>query len=101
MESTAKDKVPRKIKKQMPGGPYCYTPTGETSQVWHKEIKQFVTAYHVKLCPFWVGIKAKDKPKQFQTEIDKKFPEHWIGWCKLIKMEIDDQCKSCTIKRNY
>ena len=101
MPDRNKDKVPRKLKKQIPDGPYCYTLTGETSQVWNAEIQQFVTAYHSRLCPMYVHLKMKDLPAELQDEISKEFPEEWIGYCKLIKLELTDDCKSCTIKRNY
>lgn len=94
-------KVPRKLKKKIPKGCYCYTYNGKTSQVWRDEFKSFVTAYHTNVCPFYAHIKCKDKPTNFQDEIDIEFPEEYVGWCKLIKYELVDQCKSCGLNEDY
>lgn len=79
-------KVPRKLKKQIPYGPYCYKGISFDTKTG---------IYHVKPCIFYTNIKCKDKP--VQTELDKEYPEHVDGWCKLLKCEIDDQCKNCGI----
>lgn len=92
-------KVPRKLKKKIPKGVYCYKLTGKTSEVWKEEYKAFVTAYHTDVCPFYTYIKSKDKPIEFQDEIDLEYPDEYVGWCKLISVELDDQCKSCGINQ--
>lgn len=73
-------KVPRKLKKKIPKGMYCYS---------------------FKTCVFYDNIKIKDKRIETKDEIDLEFPNEYIGFCKLVKCEIDDQCKSCGIKRFY
>ena len=85
-----KFRVPRKLKKKIPNGVYCY-----------KGLRMDLNTgvYHIKPCEFFTHIKCKDKP--VQDEIDKEFPEETIGWCKILKGEIDDQCKSCGIKWDF
>ncbi len=89
-------RVPRKLKKQIPVGMYCYVSTGKTSQIWDEEYKTFVTSYHTKECTFYDRIKIKDKPEIEDWE--KEYLEEWTGWCKLYKLQPDDQCKSCGLK---
>jgi hypothetical protein len=91
MESN-KFRVPRKQKKLIPNGVYCY-------KGLRYDLETGV--YYIKLCPFFTHIKCKEKPEELQNEIDKEFPEETIGWCKLIKGDIDDQCKSCGIKHYF
>jgi hypothetical protein len=85
------NRLPRKLKKQIPYGVYCYkgvkfdTDTG---------------VYHIKPCIFYDRIKNIEKPIDQQGELDAEYPNELIGWCKLLKCEIDDQCKSCSIKIN-
>ena len=68
-------KVPRKKKKQIPKGVYCY-----------KATSGFMTfpngnyGYKIKCCPFY------------------KHEDGLIGQCKLLKCDIIDQVKSCKIK---
>jgi hypothetical protein len=69
-------KLPRKLKKKIPKGCYCYKFNGKTSKVWNDEIKSFVTSYHTDVCPFYSDIKCKDKPTNFDIE----FPEEYVGW---------------------
>ncbi len=83
-------KVPRKLKKKIPKGVYCYSLINCT------EFKSTI-----KTCVFYDNIKIKDKPIETQDEIDLEFPNEYIGFCKLVKCEIDDQCKYCGIKRFY
>lgn len=85
-------KVSRKIKKQIPKGMYCYTGIRY----------DFLTGiYHIKSCPQFKYIKTSQKHRDLQNEIDLEFSDAKIGWCKLIKSEIDDQCKSCGIKTGF
>lgn len=88
----SKFKIPRKIKKQIPEGMYCYKGISF-------DIKTGI--YKVKPCKKYTSIQIKNKPIEKQDEIDKEYPNEWIGWCKLLKCEIDDQCKSCGIKKFY
>jgi hypothetical protein len=83
-------KIPRKIKKKIPKGLYCYEPISYDKKTM---------SLNISTCPFYKFIKLKDKPLDKQDEIDKEHPEEFTGWCKLIKYEIDDQCKSCNIKK--
>jgi hypothetical protein len=67
-----KFRVPRKLKKKIPKNiPYCYTPI---------KFDMNTGIYHIKPCPFYKHIKGID------------------GFCKLLKCEVEDQCKSCGIK---
>ena len=72
-------RVPRKLKKQIPKNtPYCYTPTSG----W-KTLKGGGQGYTIKCCPFW------------------EYRESDFGWCKLVKYNVLDQCKSCNISHGY
>lgn len=63
-------RIPRKLKKKIPKNtPYCYLPDYE------KNAKEIGWTYWIKPCPFY-------QPG---------------GWCKIIKDEIEDQCKSCGV----
>lgn len=95
------NRIPRKLKKKIPQGVYCYVFTGEVYQKWNKEHSIFLPVYKTKPCYFYSNIKCSDKPEQLQDEVDKEFPDEYIGWCKLNKHEIDDQCKSCGLKCAY
>jgi len=68
-------RIPRKLKKKIPKDtPYCYSPD-------IKENKQFagLFTYGIKSCPFYKSMG--------RTE----------GWCRLIRDEVMDQCKSCGV----
>lgn len=90
-------RVPRKLKKQIPKDTvYCYTPTSELCF-----LKEGEYGYTIKLCPFYTRIKFKDmKPlPEWITEKDiEEYGNEDVSWCKLVKCEIDDQCKSCGLK---
>ena len=73
-------RVPRKLKKQIPNGMYCYTSTSG-----FKILKSGNYGYTIKPCLFY-SIKNEGI---------------FGGWCKLINGEIMDQCKSCGLKQNY
>lgn len=87
-----KNRIPRKLKKKIPNGSYCYELVSFDRNTYESKTKP---------CVFYTSIKCKEKPLHLQDEIDKEYPDEYIGWCKLIKHEIDDQCKSCGIKRNF
>ena len=87
-----KRRIPRKLKKKIPKGLYCYQLVSFDRNTCKSKIKP---------CVFYTSIKCKEKPIHLQNEIDLEFPEEYIGWCKLIKYEIDDQCKSCGIRRKF
>ncbi len=84
------ERVPRKLKKQIPVGVYCY-----------KGISHDVNTgiYKVKHCVFSSSIKIKDKP--IIEDYEKEFLEETIHWCKLVKTEPEDSCKSCGIKYGF
>ena len=86
-----KIKVPRKIKKQIPLGMYCYKYLGSviTETEYYTKIKS---------CPFYMRIKMADLPVQNKTSI--KYPQSVVGYCGLLKdrLSIDDQVKDCSIK---
>ncbi len=84
-------KIPRKKKKQIPIGLYCYTPIGFD---WSTGI------YHIKTCPFYGHIKIKDipvnqRPKWMDDEYVKEYGDKEESWCRLVKTDVMDQCKSC------
>jgi len=86
-------RVPRKLKKQIPVGVYCYKQTSG-----FKKLKDGRLGYTIEPCVFYKNVQCKDKPEKLQDEIDREYPEEWIGWCKLIKHGVDDQCKSCGLR---
>ena len=73
-------RLPRKNKKKIPEGFYCYTFTGKTSKVWNEEYGVWVTAYHTKVCPFYQS------------------GDGLFGECKLLNCEVIDQVKECSLK---
>lgn len=64
-------RIPRKKKKYIPKGIYCYT-TGEHLNNGF--------GYKIKPCPYY------------------EHEEYIIGRCKLLNREIEDQCKICNCK---
>jgi hypothetical protein len=85
-----KFRVPRKLKKKIPQGMYCY------------EGLNFDCAtgiYNIRSCRFYNYIKRSDKSESKKDEIDKEYPDEYCGYCRLIKSELIDQCKSCGIKK--
>ena len=83
----SKNRIPRKLKKQIPVGHYCY-----------KGLKFDLATgiYHIKPCPFYGHIKIGDMPvEEHMEEWKEEFKEETQEWCRLIKYEIIDQCKSC------
>lgn len=67
-------RIPRKKKKQIPKGVYCYSPTSG-----FKELKSGKYGYTIKSCPFYKHIKGMS------------------GHCKLLNCETIDQVKECGI----
>lgn len=89
-------RVPRKMKKKIPKDTfYCYTPTSGM-----KHFKDGNYGYSIKTCTFLDYIKYKDMPKKswMDEEFLEDYSEDTTTWCKLVKCEIDDQCKSCGLK---
>lgn len=90
-------RVPRKLKKQIPSNThYCYIPTSKPGIMdcgrW---------GYTIKVCPFYAWIKYKDMkpiPDWMDSEDIQKYGEEKVGWCKLVKCEVMDHCKSCGLK---
>ena len=93
-------RIPRKLKKRIPKDtPYCYTPTSDFGIM---EDGRY--GYTIKTCPFYSWRKIKDlKPlPDYLDESDLGgFGEDTVGWCKIVKGEIDDCCKSCGLKHGY
>lgn len=111
-------RIPRKIKKQIPIGMYCYTPMGFD---WN------TGTYHIKTCPFYSsghfidfeGITRtinRDRKLESLTNgteyVEMKLEDHphyghedmtgQGGWCRLRPAGgIDDQCKSCGSRQDY
>lgn len=73
-------RIPRKKKKQIPTGMYCYKATSG----W-KYLKDGKYGFTVKLCPFYT----------------RKHEGVFGGHCKLIDGEVIDQCKSCGLKYGF
>lgn len=69
-----KKRIPRKLKKKIPEGFYCYR---GLSFDWSTGI------YKIKPCPFYKHIEGIE------------------GRCSLLNCEIDDQVKNCGIKRGF
>lgn len=67
-------RIPRKKKKQIPKGVYCYTPTSG-----FKKLKGGRYGYTIKSCPFYKHVKGID------------------GHCSLLNCDILDQVKDCGI----
>lgn len=93
-------KIPRKKKKQIPEGLYCYKATSG-----FKKFKDGSYGYSIKQCKFLSSIKIKDiplnnRPQWMDEEFVREFGEDYEMWCKLVKTDILDQCKSCGIKCN-
>lgn len=63
-----KKRLPRKIKKKIPRGPYCYTMLG---------VSEDLMTINIKPCPFYKHI----------GEVE--------GHCSLLNSEIFDQVKDC------
>lgn len=88
-------RIPRKKKKQIPKGYYCYTRISE--MIYNKgELPYF----KIKKCPFdsyikYKDIQLKDRPNWMDDEFIEEFKDKEISWCRLVKGEIEDQCKSC------
>lgn len=95
-------RVPRKLKKKIPKDTvYCYTYNGKHGEDWNDEYKTHLPWYGVNYCPFATNIKIKDMkpiPKWADEDYLKEFGEESIEWCKLVKYEIEDSCKSCGLK---
>lgn len=93
-----KNRFPRKLKKQIPKGMYCYKPTSG-----FKQFKDGSYGYSIKPCNFLSYIKIKDipiesRPQWMDDDFVNKYGEDTESWCKLIKTDVLDQCKSCGIK---
>lgn len=98
-----KFRIPRKLKKKIPKGPYCYK---GIKFDWSTGI------YHIKPCVFYKSEKLETlivKYDKFKSTYDdsyfddcnqqekKEILNEYVGYCKLFKSEIDDQCKNCSI----
>lgn len=72
-----KFRIPRKKKKKIPTGLYCYTPTSG-----FKVLKDGRYGYTIKECPFYKHVKD----------------DSLYGRCNLLKCEVTDQVKDCGLK---
>ena len=94
-----KNRIPRKLKKQIPKGMYCYVPTSG-----YKKFPNGSYGFDVKYCKFNSEIKYKDMkpaPSWMDEEFLNEFGEVEHEWCKLIKTDVMDSCKSCGLKRGF
>jgi hypothetical protein len=100
-----KYRIPRKLKKKIPKGIYCYT---GIKMNWKTGI------YKIEPCPFLGHIKIRDliliennsDNKEIAEEIveekeKEEFLNYTVGFCKFLKCEINDQCKSCSLKKDF
>lgn len=86
-------RIPRKLKKKIPKGHYCYT----YLKPFYNENGNY-GGYTIKPCPFYKWVKFKDmnpKPDWIDDEFIQEYGEEKEGWCSLVKWQIEDQCKSC------
>ena len=72
-----KFRIPRKKKKKIPMGMYCYTMTSG-----FKLLEDGKYGYTIKCCPYYKSGKE----------------DSLYGSCNLLKCEVEDQCKSCGTK---
>jgi len=91
-------RIPRKIKKKIPVGLYCYEPTSGFIK-----FKDGNWGFTTRLCPFYSNIKIGDipedkRPNWMDDEYVQKFGNKTESWCKLLSTDILDQCKSCNLK---
>ena len=89
LQKKNKIRIPRKLKKKIPKGMYCYVFTGKTSQHWLEETKQFVPSFKIKLCPFffWNHLGYGDCKYLVQTSGEYNGDKH-------LDLCLNDQCKS-------
>lgn len=91
-------RLPRKLKKKVPPGIYCYTFTGKTVMKWNEEAKQYLPAHRIKICPLYFHNHLGYGDCRFLHRITGKYngaeDSEWD--CCL-----DDQCKSCSIRKYY
>lgn len=92
------EKLPRKLKKKIPKGLYCYTGI-------KFDIKTGI--YHVKECGFTKRVTRKsvfnylpewelEYIEEMETQEEKdKYLNGQILWCTYCKCEPEDQVKSC------
>jgi len=71
-------RIPRKKKKQIPTGMYCYTYNGKTGYT-----KDGLLYYGISPCPFY------------------KYHQGIEGYCSVVKGEIEDQVKDCGTKYGF
>jgi hypothetical protein len=96
------DKLPRKLKKKIPKGFYCYTGI-------NFDLKTGI--YHIKECGFAKRVIRKsvltqlpewelEYIQEFQTQEEKDtYLNGKIIWCTYCNCEPEDQTKSCNV--NY
>lgn len=94
---TNKFRIPRKLKKRIPKDTvYCYTPLTNPGVM-----EDGRWGYKIKVCPFLSSIKFRDLkplPEWVGQEQLDEYGDEMVSWCKLVKVEIDDQCKSCGLR---
>ncbi len=87
-----KNRIPRKIKKKIPKGYYCYE---LLSFDWTNADTK------VRYCKFHTSIRIGDKPKELNEDMDYTEEElnMYDEWCSLYQCDILDSCKSCSINK--
>ena len=90
-------RIPRKLKKKIPRGHYCYYPTGKTGTIWSDEWNQEIPTYQVKYCPFYYWNKLGYGDCKYLNQLDNGILNGEGDYSDLC---LDDRCKSCGIKIN-
>lgn len=86
-----KYRIPRKLKKKIPKGIYCYKIVGKGSK-WNEEAQQELPTLKIKTCPFFFKNHFGYGDCKYLVIKDNIFNgENELDFC------LDDQCKSCGI----
>lgn len=75
-----KSRLPRKKKKEIPAGPYCYVPTSD-----YQTFEDGSRGFTIKSCRF------------YESRPDDGI---YTGHCRFLKSEIIDQVKDCGVNCN-
>lgn len=91
MQKMKKYRIPRKIKKKIPQGQYCYEVVGKGSK-WNEEAQQNLPTLKIKKCLFSFKNHFGYNDCKYLFNKDGIFNgEQYLDLC------LEDQCKSCSI----
>lgn len=91
-----KKRLPRKIKKQIPVGMYCYTFDGRTGVSWSEDHQANVRWWGTKVCPMYF----RNKNGHGDCKYLVKTYKHVNGDDDSFDFCLDDQCKGCGFKKD-